>query len=147
MPNKIYSVEDCRLIELPKIINHSGNLTFVESGRHLPYEFRRVYYMYDIPGGAERGGHAHKECHEFLVAISGSFDVQVDDGRSKRKFHLNRSHHGLYICPAMWRTLDNFSSGAMCLVFSSDLYDEKDYWRNYADFIADITADDRGVQE
>jgi dTDP-4-dehydrorhamnose 3,5-epimerase-like enzyme len=129
------SVEECRLIDLPKISNNSGNLTFMESGRHLPYDFRRVYYIYDIPGGAMRGSHAHKECHEFLIAISGSFDVTLDDGSTTKKFHLNRSHIGLYVCPAMWRDLDNFSSGAICLVFSSDYYDEKDYWRNYDDFI------------
>ena len=129
------SVEECRLIDLPKISSHSGNLTFIESGRHLPYDFQRVYYIYDIPGGAMRSSHAHKESHQFLIAISGSFDVTLDDGSSTKKFHLNRSHIGLYVCPAMWRDLDNFSTGAICLVFSSAYYDEKDYWRNYDDFI------------
>jgi hypothetical protein len=131
-------VDACRIIELPKITNEKGNLTFVESGRHLPYEFRRVYYLYDIPGGAERGGHAHRECHQFIIAVAGSFDVLLDDGQATKKVHLNRSHKGLYICPGIWRVLDNFSSGAISLVFSSDFYSEADYWRNYDDFLAAV---------
>ena len=131
-------VEECRLIDLPKITNNCGNLTFIENGRHLPFEYKRVYYIYDIPGGAWRGAHAHKECESFLVAIAGSFDVTLNDGRSTAKFHLNRSYFGLYICQGIWEYLDNFSSGAVCLSFASIPYDESDYWRDYDQFLADI---------
>jgi dTDP-4-dehydrorhamnose 3,5-epimerase-like enzyme len=135
---KVRRVEECRLIDLPKIASESGNLTFIESGRHLPFEYRRVYHIYDIPGGAIRGAHAHKECHSFLIAISGSFDVTLNDGHSTATFHLNRSYYGLYICPGIWRSLDNFSSGAVCLAFASDLYDEQDYWRDYDQYLTAI---------
>ena len=135
---KVRRVEECRLIDLPKIASESGNLTFIESGRHLPFEYRRVYHIYDTPGGAIRGAHAHKECHSFLIAISGSFDVTLNDGHSTATFHLNRSYYGLYICPGIWRSLDNFSSGAVCLAFASDLYDEQDYWRDYDQYLTAI---------
>lgn len=130
------SVSDCRIIELPKIHDPRGNLTFIENSSQIPFDIRRVYYMYDVPGGSERGSHAHKHLHQFIVAMSGSFDVELDDGRKKKRFHLNRSHYGLYICPLMWRLLDNFSSGAVCLVLVSDLYSEKDYIRDYDAFLA-----------
>jgi len=130
------SVSDCRIIELPKIHDPRGNLTFIENSSQIPFDIRRVYYMYDVPGGSERGSHAHKHLHQFIVAMSGSFDVELDDGREKKRFHLNRSHYGLYICPLMWRLLDNFSSGAVCLVLVSDLYSEKDYIRDYDAFLA-----------
>lgn len=132
------SLEECRLIDLPKITNNSGNLTFIETGRHLPFEYQRVFYIYDIPGGAWRGAHAHKKCHLFLIAIAGSFDVTLNDGRSAATFNLNRSHYGLYICPGIWEYLDNFSSGAVCLAFASEPYDESDYWRDYDQFLSDI---------
>lgn len=125
----------CRLINLPRIHDLRGNLTFIESGRHVPFEIRRVYYLYDVPGGAERGGHAHKKLHQFLVAMSGSFDVILDDGRRKKRFHLNRSYFGLYICPMIWRELDNFSSGSVCMVLASNIYDEADYYRDYSEFL------------
>ncbi len=127
---------DCRLIELPKIADQRGNLTFIENHRHIPFDIRRVYYLYDVPGGAHRAAHGHRSLHQFMVAMSGSFDVTLDDGREKRKFHLNRSYYGLYIPPMMWRDLDNFSSGSVCMVLASDFFDETDYYRDYAQFLA-----------
>ena len=128
-------IKDCRLIELPRIHEARGNLTFIEGGNHVPFEIKRVYYLYDVPGGAERGEHAHKNLHQFIVAMSGSFDVTLDDGYEKTRFHLNRSYFGLYVCPMMWRGLDNFSSGSVCMVLASEYYNEDDYIRNYNDFI------------
>ena len=132
------SINDCKSIDLPKIGEPRGNLTFIEGQRHVPFDIKRVYYLYDVPGGAERGGHAHKALHQLIVAISGSFDNVLDDGKEKKRFHLNRSYYGLYVCPMIWREMDNFSSGAVCLVLASNLYDEADYYRNYDDFIADL---------
>jgi len=126
---------DCKIINLPKITDPRGNLTFIEGDRHVPFEIRRVYYLYDVPGGADRGGHAHKELHQLIVAMSGSFDVVLDDGRQKQRFHLNRSYYGLYVCPMIWRELDNFSSGSVCLALASNKYDESDYYRDYQDFL------------
>jgi len=126
---------DCKIINLPKITDPRGNLTFIEGDRHVPFEIRRVYYFYDVPGGADRGGHAHKELHQLIVAMSGSFDVVLDDGRQKQRFHLNRSYYGLYVCPMIWRELDNFSSGSVCLALASNKYDESDYYRDYQDFL------------
>ena len=127
---------DCRIIDLPKIADPRGNLTFVEACVHVPFAIERVYYLYDVPGGAERGGHAHKELHQLIIAMSGSFDVVLDDGREKQRFHLNRSYYGLYICPMIWRELDNFSSGSVCLVLASNRYDESDYYRDYQAYLA-----------
>lgn len=132
------SIENCGLINLPKISDPRGNLTFVESKRHVPFEIKRVYYLYDVPGGAERGGHGHKALHQLIVAISGSFDIHLDDGVSKKTIHMNRSYEGLYVCPMIWREIDNFSSGAVCFVLASDFYDEDDYYRDYKKFLADI---------
>ncbi|WP_240098630.1 sugar 3,4-ketoisomerase [Thermomonas flagellata] len=129
------SIHDCYLLDLPQITNPRGNLTFIEGGVHVPFEIRRVYYLYDVPGGAERGGHAHKALQQLIIAMSGSFDVVLDDGREKRRFHLNRSYTGLYVCPMIWRELDNFSSGSVCMVLASNLYDEGDYYRNYQDYL------------
>jgi WxcM-like, C-terminal len=128
------SLDLCRIVDLPKITDARGNLTFVEGGRHVPFDIRRVYYLYDVPGGSERGGHAHKGLHQLIIAMSGSFDVLLDDGRGKKRFHLNRSYNGLYVCPMIWRELDNFSSGSVCMVLASNLYDEADYIRDYAEF-------------
>ena len=130
----LMKVSDCKIIDLPKIAEPSGNLTFIESARHVPFEIVRVYYLYDVPGGAQRGGHAHKVLEEFLVAISGSFDVVLDDGRDKARFHLDRPFYGLYIPRMIWRELDNFSSGSVCLVLASEYYDESDYFRDYSEF-------------
>ena len=129
------SIEHCKVIELPKIHDPRGNLTFIESSEHIPFDIQRVYYLYDVPGGAERGGHAHKGLHQLIVAMSGSFDVLLDDGKEKRTFHLNRSYNGLYVCPMIWRELDNFSSGSVCMVLASNRYDEDDYYRDYANFM------------
>lgn len=133
-------IDDCRIITLPKIQDPRGNLTFIEGGRHIPFHIARTYYLYDVPGGAERGGHAHKGLEQLIIAMSGSFDVIIDDGRTKMRYHLNRSYTGLYICPMIWRELDNFSSGSVCLVLASNVYDESDYYRDYAEFRAAIRA-------
>ncbi|MCA3238264.1 MAG: sugar 3,4-ketoisomerase [Curvibacter sp.] len=127
-------LSDCRILDLPKIHDPRGNLTFIEGGRHVPFDIQRVYYLYDVPGGSDRGAHAHRNLHQFVVAMSGSFDVVLDDGDRKRRFHLNRSYFGLYICPMMWRFLDNFSSGAVCMVLASRHFDPADYIRDYAEF-------------
>jgi dTDP-4-dehydrorhamnose 3,5-epimerase-like enzyme len=132
------ALQDCRIIELPKIQDPRGNLTFIENSRHIPFDIQRVYYLYDVPGGAERGAHAHKSLHQFIVAMSGSFDVVLDDGERQRRFHLNRSFNGLYVCPMMWRYLDNFSSGAVCMVLASAPYDEEDYYRDYDLFLEGV---------
>ena len=131
-------LSDCRLIELPRITDPRGNLTFVEGGRHAPFAIRRVYYLYDVPGGAERGGHCHKELEQVLIAMSGSFDVLLDDGRERARYHLNRSYYGLYIAPMVWRELDNFSSGSVCLALASAPYDEADYYRDYQTFLQSL---------
>jgi hypothetical protein len=128
-------IDRCNIIELPKITDPRGNLTFVEPDRHIPFEIQRIYYLYDVPGGAERGGHAHKALHQLIIAMSGSFDVVLDDGGKKRRFSLNRSYYGLYVCPMIWRELDNFSSGSVCLVLASNRYDEEDYYRSYDDYL------------
>lgn len=125
----------CQLIDLPKINDPRGNLTFVEAGRHIPFDIKRVYYLYDVPGGSERGGHAHKNLHQLVIAMSGSFDIHLDDGFGKKTIHMNRSYYGLYVCPMIWREIDNFSSGAVCMVLASDYYDELDYYREYNSFI------------
>jgi dTDP-4-dehydrorhamnose 3,5-epimerase-like enzyme len=128
------AVKKCQLINLPKVEDPRGNLTFIENNRNIPFEIKRVYYLYDVPGGALRAGHAHKSLHQFLIAMSGSFDVTVDDGQYKMKFHLNRSYYGLYIPPMVWREIDNFSSGSVCLALASDFFDEEDYYRQYPEF-------------
>jgi dTDP-4-dehydrorhamnose 3,5-epimerase-like enzyme len=130
----------CRIIELPRIADPRGNLTFIEANRHVPFEIRRVYYLYDVPGGAERGGHAHRQLMQFIVAMSGSFDITVDDKHTRETFHLNRSYYGLYVPKMVWREIDNFSSGSVCMVLASEYYEESDYYRNYDDFIAAVSA-------
>lgn len=128
-------INTCKIIELPKIQDPRGNLTFVESSVHIPFDIKRAYYIYDVPGGSQRGGHAHKKLLEFIIAISGSFDVLLDDGIEKKKIHLARSYYGLYVSTMIWRELDNFSSGSVCLVLTSDKFDESDYYRDYTDFL------------
>ena len=130
-----YSIEDCEIKDLPKISDPRGNLTYIEGGKHIPFSIARVYYIYDVPGGSDRGGHAHKALNQLIVAMSGSFDVVLDDGASKKRVHLNRSYSGLYVCPMIWRELDNFSSGSVCMVVASNLYDEADYYRDYDLFL------------
>jgi len=128
-------LESCRIIGMPRVEDPRGNLTFIESNNHIPFDIKRVYYTYDVPGGSERGSHAHKNLRQLIIAMSGSFDVVLDDGLNKHRFHLNRSYYGLYVCPMMWRTIDNFSSGSVCMVLASELYDENDYFRDYSEFM------------
>lgn len=132
------SLDKCKIIELPKISDPRGNLTFVEAGNHIPFDIRRVYYLYDVPGGSERGGHAHKELSQLIISMSGSFDIVLDDGNQKKSFHMNRSYYGLYVCPMVWRELDNFSSGSVCMVLASNFYDESDYYRNYDEYLSSL---------
>lgn len=139
-------LEHCRLIDLPKISDPRGNLTFIEGNQHVPFDIKRVYYTYDVPGGSDRGAHAHKRLHQLIIAMSGSFDVVLDDGFEKKRFHLNRSYFGLYVCPMMWRELNNFSSGSVCLVLASELFDPDDYYRDYELFLRDANAK-RGLAE
>ncbi len=131
-------LESCRIIGLPRIEDPRGNLTFIENDNHIPFEIKRVYYTYDVPGGSERGSHAHKNLQQLIVAMSGSFDVVLDDGNNQHRFHLNRSYYGLYVPSMMWRTIDNFSSGSVCMVLASELFDEDDYYRDYESFKAAI---------
>lgn len=128
-------LKQCSMINLPKIVDPRGTLTFLEGGRHIPFEVKRVFYLYDVPGGAERAGHALKRCHQFLIAMSGSFDVSVFNGKEKQKFSLNRSYYGLHLPPMFWREMDNFSSGSVCLVLASECYSEDDYYREYKDYL------------
>lgn len=132
---KISSVYDCKVLDLGKKHQIKGNITVVENGSDIPFDTKRVYYLYDVPGGESRGGHAHKELYQLLVAASGSFSVILDDGTEKRTIILNRPYQGLLIVPGIWRTLDDFSSGSVCLVLASEKYDENDYIREYNDFI------------
>ena len=132
------SLEHCGVVELPRIQDRRGNLTFVEAGRHVPFDIQRVYYLYDVPGGAERGGHGHHRLRQLIIAMSGSFDVVLDDGSRRVRYHLNRSYTGLYVCPMIWRELDNFSSGSVCLVLASEPYDEADYLRDFDEFRAAV---------
>jgi hypothetical protein len=129
------NISQCKMVDLPRINDPRGNLTFIEGDIHVPFSIQRVYYLYDVPGGAERGGHAHRNLQQLIIAMSGSFDVVLDDGCSKQRFHLNRSYQGLYVCPMIWRELDNFSSGSVCVVLASNQYDESDYYRSYEDFL------------
>lgn len=130
-------IENCTILDLPRINDPRGNLTFVESSRHIPFAIQRVYYLYDVPGGSARGGHAHKALHQLIIAMSGSFDIHLDDGYAKKTVHMNRSYYGLYVCPMIWREIDNFASGAVCMVLASDYFDELDYYRDHGEFVRD----------
>jgi len=130
------SIYDCSIIELPRLKNRAGNITVVNNNDNIPFEVKRVFYIYDIPGGEDRGAHAHKDCHQFLVPVSGSFEVEMDDGTNKRTVTLNRPYYGLHIPPGIWAAEKGFSSGAVCLVLASHKYDEKDYIRDYSNFLA-----------
>ena len=134
-PSRISSI-----VELPKIHDPRGNLTFLEGCRHVPFEIKRIYYTYDVPGGEARGGHAHRECLSFVIAASGSFEVLLDDGRRRESFFLNRSYQGLLIPRMVWREIHNFSSGSVCLVLASDYFDEADYYRDYDEFLLAVAA-------
>ena len=130
------NVYDCNLIDLGKITKREGNITVAENLEQIPFEVKRVYYLYDIPGGESRGGHAHKDLHQLIIAASGSFDLTVDDGRTKRTFHLARPNFGVYMPAGLWRDISNFSSGSICLVLASHPYDADDYMRAYDDFLS-----------
>lgn len=129
------TVYDCSLFELPRFNDRRGNLSHVTNNVEIPFEVKRVFYIYDIPGGENRGAHAHKECHQFLCAVSGSFEVLLDDGRIKRTVSLNRPYYGLHIPPGIWASEGAFSSGAICLVLTSHLFDEGDYIREYNEYL------------
>lgn len=128
-------LEDCRIIQLPKILDDRGNLSFIEFGQHIPFKIKRAYWIYDVPGGGIRGGHAYKGLEEFIVSLSGSFDVIVDDGKVRKSTSLNRSYFGLYIPKMIWRQLENFSTNAVCMILASYHYIEEDYLRNYEEFV------------
>ncbi len=132
---KKITVWDSSLIQIKKVKSREGNISIVENGIDLPFDVKRVFYIYDIPGGESRGAHAHKECHQFLVAASGAFEVLLDDGRTQRLIQLNRPYQGLHIPPGLWASEINFSSGAVCLVLTSHTYNEADYLRSYDDFL------------
>ncbi len=128
------TVYNCSVVSLPKVHNRAGNITAVENNLTAPFEIKRVYYLYDVPGGEDRGGHAHKKLEQFIVAVSGAFDVIIDDGLNKKIVRLDRPYMGLHVIPGIWRELENFSSGAICLVLASEVYDEQDYLRDYNEF-------------
>ena len=130
------TVYDCSVVELGKIDNNQGTLTVVQSGMNVPFDIKRVFYLYDVPGGEARGAHAHKQCHQFLVAVSGSFEVVLDDGNNKRTVVLNRPFYGLHIPPGIWAAEQGFSSGSVCLVLASEKYEEADYIRCYEEFVS-----------
>jgi len=129
------TIYNCNVFTLPKIHNRSGNITALNNSMDLPFDILRVYYLYDIPGGELRGGHAHKELQQLIIAVSGSFDINLDDGLNKKTVSLNRPYYGLHVIPGIWRELSNFSSGAVCLVLASHEYDENDYIRDYSKFL------------
>jgi hypothetical protein len=128
------TVFDCSIIALPAIKDRSGNITPVRNNKEIPFAIKRIFYIYDIPGGEDRGAHAHKECHQFLIAASGSFEIELNDGTTKRTIMLNRPYYGLHIPPGIWAAEKGFSSGAICLVLTSHLYDDNDYLRIYKEF-------------
>ncbi len=134
MNNSVLDIHSCNVVELTKIHNRAGNITIIQNGGNQPFDVRRVYYLYDVPGGSERGGHAHNELYQLVVAASGSFDVILDDGINKKIIQLNRPNFGLLVVPGIWREIVNFSSGAICLVLASDKYREDDYVRDYSEF-------------
>ena len=133
-------IQNCRLLEFPRICDARGNLTFVEAERHVPFEVKRVFYLYDVPAGAERGAHAHRTLHQVLICLSGSFDVVAEDGFAETRFHLNHPWCGLYIPPMIWDTEINFHPGSVCMVLASDYYTEADYYRDYDEYLKAITA-------
>lgn len=134
-PTESNRLSNCTIIDLPKIADPRGNLTFIEENKHLPYDIKRVFFLYDVPGGETRAGHALKTCNQFIIAASGSFDVVLDDGLARQTFHLNRSYYGLHIPPLIWRELENFSSGSVSMVLASEFYSETDYYRDYQEFL------------
>ena len=138
MNNKRHHLKSGDRIEFPVIHDQRGNLSFVEQGEHIPFDIERVYYLYDVPGGAERGGHAHYDLEQVVIAMSGSFDLILDDGREKKRIHLNRSNYGIYVKDMVWREMDNFSSGSVCMVLASNKYSAEDYIRDYEQFLMEV---------
>lgn len=136
MPGRRSSIDDCRIVELPRITDPRGNLTFLEGSRHIPFDIARVFYLYDLPTGESRGAHAHRQLQQFLICLAGSFDVMLDDGRAKSRVHLNRPWKGLLIPPMIWAAEEMFDPGSVCLVLASALFDEADYIRDYGEFLA-----------
>ena len=134
------TIDDCQLIDLPKIADPRGNLTFIESARHIPFDIRRVFYLYDVPTGADRGAHAHRSLHQCLICLAGSFEVSLDDGRQTRRVRLNRPWQGLHIPPMIWAAEVDFYPGSVCMVLASALYDESDYFRDYGKFVTAVHA-------
>jgi hypothetical protein len=135
MKLKNNTVFDCTVVDVSKIHNDAGNITVIENDKNIPFEVKRIYYLYDVPGGESRGGHAHYELEQFIIAASGSFDVIINDGVNRRTFNLNRPNLALHIVPGLWRELDNFSSGSICMVLASSVYDERDYIRIYDEYL------------
>ena len=134
--NPLPTIDACTVLELPKITDARGNLTYVEQQRHVPFDIKRIFFLYDVPTGADRGAHAHRQHHQFLICLAGSFDVEVDDGSGQRLIHLNRPWKGLHVPPMIWAAEKNFDPGSVCLVLSSDLFAEDDYIRDYHDYLA-----------
>lgn len=130
-----------QLVDVPKILDERGNLSFIEELNHIPFQIKRIYWIYDVPGGEVRGGHAYKTLHEFIVALSGSFDVILDDGKTKQTYSLNRSYYGLYVPNMVWRSIENFSTNSLCMILASEKYDENDYLRDYEEFIKSNTSE------
>lgn len=127
-------LDKVEILDLPKILDERGNLSYLEGQNHIPFKIKRTYWIYDVPGGQMRGGHAYKSLHEVIIALSGSFDVVLNDGVEEKRFHLNRSYFGLYVPNGIWRHLDNFSTNSLCLIMASDIYDEKDYIRDFKEY-------------
>ena len=134
MTEKKTIIDDCKIINLPKIQDPRGNLTFIEGENHIPFNIKRIFYLYDVPGGESRGGHAHYKLQQFIIAASGSFDVIIDDGGNRKSIHLNRPYFGLYLPSMIWREIENFSSGSVCVVLASEYYNENDYIFDYSTF-------------
>lgn len=138
MSKKLHHLESGDRIEFPVVHDRRGNLSFVQGGEHVPFDISRVYYLYDVPGGAERGGHAHRDLQQVVIAMSGSFDLILDDGKTKNRIHLNRSNYGIYVKDMVWREMDNFSSGSVCMVLASNKYSVDDYIRDYDQFLTEV---------
>ena len=140
------TIDDCRVLDLPKVSDPRGNLTFIESGRQVPFDVKRLFYIYDVPTGEGRGAHAHRQLHEFIICLSGSFDVELDDGSAKRTVHLNRPWKGLHVVPMIWAAETNFDQGSVCLVLTSELFDEGDYVYEYEEYLRLARVRGKGVR-